>query len=128
MTCRLKCNEIHEYDDIQWLQPPEDDASVIPVQRVHIVGVLSGWASLTGRTVDDHAPLLQVIQRPSIAPAAEIIDLTLSQPDAVVVQMPSATTTSNAGVVLTSCPMCGFPVSSLVALDAHLAECLKDMI
>lgn len=106
------------FDRIEWLVPPPDDTEVIPVQRLHIRFMrsnsqLEGWASLTGRVVEDSNPILEVVE-----PIKGMESTGFSSQS----KLSSVTE-------LSTCPLCSFSFPEFYSRDIkdlHVANCAAE--
>lgn len=101
---------------MELLTPPADDFEVIPVRRLRVRfrrngEEIEGWASLTGRVVEDNAPILEVTQA-------------LSEPGTA--KLSNVSTKDSAAKTMVACPLCDylFPDFYTVELkNIHITNC-----
>merc|ERR1719487_1009062 len=104
---RLQCNEVARVLATQLLKPTDIDC--VAVTRLHIqferrAQTIEGWVSLTGRTVEDHQPIVEYITaNASTAPKSQLIE---------------------------RCPICDYLFGSNDTLrdrEVHVNECLAKL-
>lgn len=146
-TCsyRLQYEETFFFTKLQSLAPPDEECVAV----IRLYGYvlrdgrrLFGWASLTGRTVEDHESILSITKAPVWLANHPLKDEVLaalpspppasskthhqSQPDSI-----NVTTGSGPAILATSnCPLCDAIFTANMTLperEAHVNECLSNM-
>lgn len=143
---RLQHQETFHFIRLQTLPPPDDEC----VEVVRLFGYLEragerlfGWASLTGRTVEDHDCILAITNMPAWMATHELRDVVAAtqQPPQVppdkphftqskATKPPSTAASTPAILASTNCPLCDsiFPAGmTLSAREAHVNQCLVNM-
>jgi hypothetical protein len=126
---KLKQGDVVEYDTVEWTQLSADDDDIVSVQRLHVTAMqtsssqgkseyITGWASLTGRTIDDMCPIFEILMHSNNRPTVEVYDLTTADDEPKNIKP----------VLLPSCPFCQLDLSiySKLEVDQHMSACLSE--